>query len=552
MSVKLDEQKAGTTAGRRKKWVVPVGIVVVVALLVAGVVAVWQYRSGAKDKESSVDYTVKRQGLTVSVTENGNIKARHSEDIKSKVEGRATIISIVPEGIQITPEDVDSGKVLVELDASELRRRLTEREINFASAQANLTEAQTSFEIQQKQNESDLNASRMKVKFGLMDLQKYLGDKLAQRLIDKVDAADTDADIVAMVHDPNLGGSALQRVRDLDAAISLAGEDLERAKTRLFWTRKLFEKEYASQSDVEGDEFDLDSKDIKLKQAGMSKELFERYEFSKEAQKLLSDYREAKRELERTEARTRSKIAQSQANLTSNQARHKLQEDELEKTQEQLAACTIRATKPGMVVYASSSDFWQSRNRPIEEGSDIHERQKIITIPDMSELAVEIQVHEAWVDKIEPNLPATITVDAFPDKEFSGRVLKVAPLATAQAFWMDTGLKVYKTEVGLNGEHAFLKPGMSAKVEVIIKQLDNVLSVPVQAVANRAGAKYCYVVSGKRADLREVKVGEFNDEFIEIVEGLTEGEEVSLVPPKEVDAPTKKKESEAEDMESAN
>jgi len=541
---------------KNTKWFWPVLILVVLIILIVAISLIWKGRSSGSSAEmKSSTYTVERKDLTISITESGNVRARESEDYKSKVEGHTTIISIVPEGTNITKEDIENEKILVELDSSDLKRRLTEKEINVATVEASYIEAKEAFDIQKKQNESDLKAGEMKVKFAFMDLEKYLGDKLTAKLLTMAaEASDpnSEVDIAPLVHNEQLGGEGLQKERDLEAAITLADEKLERAKSKLYWTGRLFEKDYASQADVDGDEFEVKRLEIELEQARMSKELYERYEFHKEVAKLLSDYHEAKREFERTEAQARSKLAQAKAKHESSEARYNLQKDELKKIQDQLAACKIKATKEGMVVYASSTDFWQSRRRPIEEGADIHERQKIISIPDMSELLIEIQIHESWVDKIEPNQPAKITADAFPDERFTGRVLKIAPLPSPQAFWMDTGLKVYKTEVVINGKSEILKPGMSAKAEIIADELQDVFCVPVQAVASREGKKFCYVPASDDPEPREVKTGKFNDDFIEIIEGLKEGDKVLLIPPKHFDGKDEDSSEEEKEKEEPN
>jgi HlyD family secretion protein len=186
----------------------------------------------------------------------------------------------------------------------------------------------------------------------------------------------------------------------------------------------------------------------------------------------------------------------------------------------------------GQVVYSSSMmDQWERRNRPIEIGATIYERQKIISIPDTSEMKVEIKIHETWVDKIQPGQQARITISAFPDKAFTGKVLKKAPLADPEE-WLNPDLKVYSTDVSIDGTHEFLKTGMTAKVEVIIEELKNVISVPVQAVVNRNGKKICYVISSKEPKQHEVETGLFNDNFVEIKSGLAEGERVLLNPPR--------------------
>lgn len=493
----------------------------------------------SKFKTFRATYTVQRRDLTVSVTESGEIKARESTDIKSQVEGRTTIISIVPEGTVITQEDVKNGKILCELDSSELKERFTQQEITFANAEANYTEAKESYDIRLNQNESDIKADELKVQFAMMDLQKYLGEKLVRKLIDlsaQQEISDTlisdlIEDMTRDPNDPRWDGAALQDKRVWESNIKLAKGRLERDRNQLRGTKKLYAKEYVAFSELERDQLNYDSSEIELVKSKTTLELFLRYDFPKEVEKLFSDYQESQRQLQRTLAKTRSQLAQAQAKLNSAKATFNLQKERRENWKKQLESCVIKATTIGMVVYGTSGSSFSRRQNPIEEGSEVYERQKIFTIPNTTEMAAEVQVHESWVDKVVPNLPVKVTIDAFPDDVFSGKVLKIAPLPDPQHRWMNTGLKVYTTEVGIEGRHNNLKPGMSAKVEIVIRELQNVLCVPVQAVVNREGYKACYLVTPSGLKMQKVKTGAFNDSLIEIIEGLSEQDAISLIPP---------------------
>ncbi|GAH45378.1 unnamed protein product, partial [marine sediment metagenome] len=129
---------------------------------------------------------------------------------------------------------------------------------------------------------------------------------------------------------------------------------------------------------------------------------------------------------------------------------------------------------------------------------------------------------------------------AFPDKTFTGKVLKKAPLADSEN-WLNPDLKVYATDVSIDGTHEFLKTGMTAKVEIIIEELKDVISVPMQAVVNIEGKKVCFVSSGSGPERRQVETGAFNDSFVEIKSGLTEGDKVLLNPPRLIESENKNK-----------
>lgn len=515
--------------GAKRIVLILIAVIVVVAVGVYGVV---RQKAGSSDglvKDTGL-FTVKRGELAITVTESGGIKAVNSVDIKSEVEGQANIVHIVPEGTLITPEDVNDGKVLVELDSSKLKDQLSQREIEVTSAEASYADANESFLIQVKQNESDVTAAELKVKFALMDLQKYLGKTVAEELVEKTEAdSGSSFDITSLLDDPNsLGGEASQKLRELESNIALAQSNLKKAAYTLEWTKKLYEKQYVAQTELQKDTLDHQRLEIEEQKAKTALELFKLYEFAKQSEQFLSDYREAKRELERTKARARAQLAQAKAKLASATATKEMQQQRLNKLLRQIEACTIRAPAVGQVVYWSSTQQWVRVK--IEQGAQVPEGYKIITIPDASQMKVEVKIHETWIDKIEPNQPAEIKVEAFPDKVFTGRVLKKAPLADAED-WLNPDLKVYTTDVGIDGTHDAIKTGMTGKVTIIIDKLPDVLYVPIQSVVTVEDKKICYV-TGSPAERREVETGLFNDNFVEIKSGLTEGEKVLLNPPK--------------------
>jgi len=512
-------------------------LVVVGALVLAG----WIRRPASADTSKAANtFTVRMDDLIITVTESGSIKAQESTDVMCEVEGRGVeIADIIPEGTVITQEDVDNGKVICQLNASDLQDTYNRELIDFSSTKADYLEAQEAHLIQTKQNESDIATAALAVEFGLMDLQNYLGKTASQRLIEEMggdpNAPIDTAAILAFLEDPNgEGGGAKQTLKELNDSIVLAEERLTQAQSELESTKKLFKANYAPEIEVRQKELAVKSYKIQHEQASDALDLFKRYDFPKQTKQFLSDYREAQRELERTMARTRSRLAQTQAKLESSKARHDLQKEHVAKLERQIAACTIRAPSPGIAIYGTSADWYQRREDPIEIGDMVRKGQKIFTIPNSDLMGVELRVHEASVNMVDPGQRVEVTVEALPDLVFHGKVLSVAPLPDPQHGWLDPGVKVYTTQVSIDGKHDVLKPGMSAKVKIFVDQLGDVKIVPVQVVANRAGKKVCYVAADGQTQEREVQTGLFNDTFVEIVGGLDVGEKVLLVPPRVV------------------
>lgn len=520
-------------SGKRKRKAVLAVIVVGIVLAAFGAYRLGDRKKGPADDTSST-FMVRRGDLVMSVTESGTIQARNAVEIKSQVEGQVTIVSLVPEGSYVTEQDVNDGKILLELDSSRLRDDINQQEITYNSAEADYTGAKESLAIQKNQNDSDIQQGLMNVKFGRMDLQKYLGEQTANLLIDQYKSTGQMPVVMSLVKDPNqLGGQSLQNYRKMTADIRLAEEEFKRASTDLGWTEKLFEKSYVSRSDLDADRLKAQRLEVSWQQAQTSLELFVLYEFPKEAEKLFSDYLEAERQLERIYAQARSRLAQAEAQLNSSEAKYLLNKERLERLKKQIEACTVRATEPGLVIYASSnrSRYGGSRTN-IEVGQDVRERELIMTVTNAAEKDVDVKVHETNVDKVQVGQPVKIVIDAQPDKVFLGKVEKIAPLPDPQAFFGNPDLKVYTTRVSVENIGDQIKPGMSARVEIIIAQLSNVISIPLQSVANREGGKVCYVTTPGGPKEQRVQTGAFNDRFVEVLEGLQEGQKVLLNPPR--------------------
>jgi hypothetical protein len=110
-------------------------------------------------------------------------------------------------------------------------------------------------------------------------------------------------------------------------------------------------------------------------------------------------------------------------------------------------------------------------------------------------------------------------------------VIWVGVLPDSAGGWMSPDLKVYLTTITISDTVDWLKPGMTAKVEVLVDRLPDVVYVPVQAVTPQDGHQVCHVIRGGSSEPRTVEIGQFNDEFVEIKQGLKAGEKVLLRPP---------------------
>ena len=172
---------------KRLRWVWRIGVLV---LLLWGAYSLL-HRPQGKDF-SGTTFTARRGNLQITVVEGGSLEAMESQQIKSQVQGQTKILSIVDEGTTVTQEDVDKGKVLVELDSKDLRDRKLTEELDYQNAAANYTEAIEGYQIQENQNRSDIMAAALTVKFARMDFDAYMGIQASKEILTKLNLYDID------------------------------------------------------------------------------------------------------------------------------------------------------------------------------------------------------------------------------------------------------------------------------------------------------------------------------------------------------------------------
>lgn len=324
-------------------------------------------------------------------------------------------------------------------------------------------------------------------------------------------------------------GEAKQELRKYRDEILVAEDEFKLAQAEFESQSRLAEKDFTTQTELDRARVRVNKAEITVTSAESAERLFIKYTFPKQIEQLVSDYEEALNSLDRTLTNASAELMQQQARLKAAEMQYKIEQSELADLRNQLAATVIRAEMPGLVVYGSSSDSGRYRNQdPIQEGTAVNERQLIITIPDMSQMAVKVKVHESSVQRVAPGQKARIWIDSHPGEALEGEVARVSVLPDSQDRWMNPDMKLYSTDVLISNTPQWLRPGMSAQTEILVEELDDVVYIPLQAVHGERDDQIVYVQTPAGAERRVVKTGIYNDDFIQIIEGVKEGEHVFL------------------------
>ncbi len=475
-------------------------IVIFVTILVLGS-AVTAYAMLKKNENTTLDsnatYTVKRGPLTINLTETGTIKSRDQFIVKSEVEGRTSIVFVIDEGTT-----VQKGELLVELDSSDLQDRLVDQQIQVENTGADHISAQENLEVAKIQSQSNIAKAKLENRFAIEDKIKYLQGEWPKTLME----SETD--------------------------LTLAQEDVRRATDKFDWSTKLFEEKYLSETEFRADELALKRAKLQEVLALEKLNLLKEYTHTRKLAELDSEITQKELSLQRVNRESSSQLVQAEARMRAYAAELTRQKKRLEKIEDQISKTKIFAPADGMVVYATSTQMsWRGDSQPLDEGQEVYERQELIHLPAADSMMVVIRVHESALGKVKVGQNVQITIDAIPGSNFTGKVTKIAPLPDATSVFMNPDLKVYDTQIMIDGIYPEIRTGMSCKATIMIQRHEDALSVPMQSVVGHDGKSVVYVVNQNGSTPRPVETGLDNNTMVHILSGLQDGDRVMLIPP---------------------
>ena len=150
-------------------------------------------------------------------------------------------------------------------------------------------------------------------------------------------------------------------------------------------------------------------------------------------------------------------------------------------------------------------------------------------VDDLSSLLVDVEVSEVDINSVSIGQPVTLTFDAILGKTYHGEVVEVT-----QAGTVDEGVVNFTVTVELTDADALVKPGMTAGVNIVVEELQDVLLVPNRAVRLVEGERAIYVLEEGESVRKEIRLGSSSDTMSIVVSGdVAEGDLIILNPPVE-------------------
>jgi multidrug efflux pump subunit AcrA (membrane-fusion protein) len=160
-------------------------------------------------------------------------------------------------------------------------------------------------------------------------------------------------------------------------------------------------------------------------------------------------------------------------------------------------------------------------DRPADIGEYISPQQKVATIVNINPLRVKIDVPEQAIPQIHQGESVSVSVAAYPDRTFAGRVARISPNVTATS-------RTLSVEADVDNPNAELKPGQFATIRVLLPQKGTAVMVPQRALRTISGATYVFVIKNGFAQQRLIQSGQTESDMVEIKSGVSADEVVAI------------------------
>ncbi len=284
---------------------------------------------------------------------------------------------------------------------------------------------------------------------------------------------------------------------------------------------KMLATQQSEIEDLEAD-FKITGIDLEISRINFEQSVYEAEITKKEIQLKLENSRLA---LERAREQIENKkeihkVDLFQKNITIGQMNEQLRE-----ANETIDKLVLVSPANGIAII---DDNWMTRQK-YQAGDQPYSGSKIIVLPDLDEMKVDVSINEVDALKISMGLPVTIAPDAYSDHVYSGEIIWMANLAQNRD--RETNIKVFPLKISISESDERLMPGLTVSCRIKISEYSDALLIPLDAVFRDEINEYVYIKAGSGFKRRNITIARYNSDFASIEKGLKEHDEIALSDP---------------------
>ncbi|MHC4872118.1 MAG: efflux RND transporter periplasmic adaptor subunit [Planctomycetota bacterium] len=448
-------------------------------------------------------YTVKRGNFDITVTQTGRLEAIKRHDLKVGTSGRNKL------DISWAIEDkskVKKGDIIVKIDSDPFEQALEQLLTEYDNVKKDLILAQQDLEMGRSANLSNIKAAAEAFRKAKEELKRY----------EELDSIQKKKDFQAAI---KKNESAVETAREV---VEEAAEESSAASFEEESKRKELEEK------LEAEEKKLGNAESALEKAYHALRVFKQYDYPQTLRSRKEGVAKAKLNLERIIKESQGLIIKESQKIRNHQTRINTLKSRIKVVREDISKLVVKAPIDGLVYLDNPNRRHWRTPKEIKVGTNVRSQEIIAYIPDLSKFMVKTDIPEEFRSRIELDLPARLRISAIPDLVMAANVSEIAPIASNLIPWDKNSQKVYATKLDTDAHDPRLMPGLTIDVEIIVKTVERVLFLPIEAVYNREGKTYARVKETVSIEEREVTTGESSLDFVEITEGIEEGEVVLL------------------------
>ncbi|HXQ71475.1 MAG TPA: efflux RND transporter periplasmic adaptor subunit [Pyrinomonadaceae bacterium] len=158
--------------------------------------------------------------------------------------------------------------------------------------------------------------------------------------------------------------------------------------------------------------------------------------------------------------------------------------------------------------------------RTADLGEYVSPQQKVATVVRTNPLRIRIDIPEQAIPQVKAGQSVSVTTSAWPDKNFAGRIARIAPNVSAES-------RTLTVEAEVDNSGGALKPGQFATVRILQERAEPAVLVPARAIVSEAGVSRLFVIKDGHAEQRVVQTGQTEGDLIEVKSGVAADEQVA-------------------------
>lgn len=441
---------------------------------------------------SSAFTTATHRDFQVTVKTIATLQATNSHLVSSQIKGSgAKVIFLAPDGFP-----VKKGDVLVRFDPTQFEEGIAELTAHIDDFSAGVSAAEQLLEWEKSELTQRITTAKYNLKVATLELNRLIQGEGPMTLTQYQDERDK------------------------------AQMELKRYQGYAKDLKLLAEEGYGNPAEVNRAMDNIDIFNEKFTSASRRYDSYQNFVLPSLTESAKAKVQNEKLGFQQTRQAGVHKLARAQAAILQVKAKLKAKQRALKQAESELKKTVLQAPFDGLLIHYES--YQNGELRTVREGDTVIINKPILYLPDISSLIVKGKIREIDLHRVTVGQSAIITVEAYPDINFQGKLSFIGALAKKQPGHRE-GEKYFQVHFSLDTVEKKLRPGMSARVTIQTANLQQALSLPVEAVFQDSSGQFCYLQKGSTTILRRLQTGHSNEDFIEITAGLEAGDTVSMV-----------------------